>query len=71
MINREISLRLAAGRGRRVTQLAEAATRWGEHVPDDPAITELADLLEAAATNAPDHPGVPTLIICRKVINRE
>ncbi|MFE7371369.1 hypothetical protein [Streptomyces anulatus] len=59
MINREISSRLAAGRGRRVTQLAAAAARWGGHVPDDPGITELADLLETAATNAPDHPGTP------------
>ncbi|WP_331760948.1 hypothetical protein [Streptomyces anulatus] len=59
MINRDISLRLAAGRGRRVTQLAEAAARWGGHVPDDPGITELADLLEAAANDAHDHPGEP------------
>ncbi|MFJ8255619.1 hypothetical protein [Streptomyces sp. NPDC094466] len=57
MINRELSSRLAAGRGRRVTQLAEAVTRWGGQVPEDPGITELADLLETAATNAPDHPG--------------
>ncbi|MFJ7063486.1 hypothetical protein ACIQVA_39545 [Streptomyces microflavus] len=59
MINRKISSRLAAGHGRRVTQLADAAARWGGHVPDDPGITELADLLEAAATNAADHPGGP------------
>ncbi|MFJ6810975.1 hypothetical protein ACIQRK_34110 [Streptomyces anulatus] len=58
MINRDISLRLAAGRGRRVTQLADAAARWGGHVPDDPGITELADLLETA-TRAPDRPGGP------------
>ncbi|MFJ1804207.1 hypothetical protein [Streptomyces sp. NPDC088180] len=58
MINRELSSRLAAGHGRRVTQLAEAAARWGRHVPEDPGITELADLLETAA-NAPDHPGGP------------
>ncbi|MBQ1111123.1 hypothetical protein [Streptomyces sp. 404i] len=59
MINRDISSRLAAGHGRRVTQLAGAAARWGGQVPDDPGITELADLLEAAATNAPDRPGGP------------
>ncbi|MFJ7416492.1 hypothetical protein ACIQWZ_37695, partial [Streptomyces sp. NPDC098077] len=59
MINRELSSRLAAGHGRRVTQLADAAARWGGHVPDDPGITELADLLETAATNAPDHPDHP------------
>ncbi|MEV3898359.1 hypothetical protein [Streptomyces anulatus] len=59
MINREISSRLAAGHGRRVTQLADAAARWGGHVPHDPGITELADLLETAATNAPDHPADP------------
>ncbi|MFJ9113583.1 hypothetical protein [Streptomyces sp. NPDC102283] len=59
MINRELSSRLAAGHGRRVTHLAEAAARWGGHVPDDPGITELADLLETAATNTPDHPGTP------------
>ncbi|MFI1576837.1 hypothetical protein ACH4VQ_39350 [Streptomyces anulatus] len=59
MINRDISLRLAAGRGRRVTQLGEAAARWGGQVPEDPGITELADLLEAAATNALDRPGGP------------
>ncbi|MFD7676207.1 hypothetical protein [Streptomyces anulatus] len=59
MINREISSRLAAGHGRRVTQLADAAARWGGHVPEDPGITELADLLETAATNAPDRPGGP------------
>ncbi|WP_405438778.1 hypothetical protein [Streptomyces anulatus] len=58
MINREISSRLAAGHGRRVTQLAEAAARWGGHVPEDPGITELADLLEAAA-RVPDRPGGP------------
>ncbi|MFJ1789696.1 hypothetical protein ACIOML_35990 [Streptomyces anulatus] len=58
MINREISSRLAAGHGRRVTQLADAAARWGGHVPDDPGITELADLLEAA-TRVPDRPGGP------------
>ncbi|MGW5925958.1 hypothetical protein ACWF2L_06875 [Streptomyces anulatus] len=58
MINRDISSRLAAGHGRRVTQLAEAAARWGGHVPDDPGITELADLLEAAA-RVPDRPGGP------------
>ncbi|MFD7417883.1 hypothetical protein [Kitasatospora purpeofusca] len=57
MINREISSRLAAAHGRRVTQLADAAARWGGHVPEDPGITELADLLETAATNAPDRPG--------------
>ncbi|MEU4180945.1 hypothetical protein [Streptomyces sp. NPDC026589] len=57
MINREISSRLAAGHGRRVTQLAEAAARWGGHVPEDPGITELADLLETAAADAPDRPG--------------
>ncbi|GAA5606856.1 MULTISPECIES: hypothetical protein [Streptomyces] len=64
MINRELSSRLAAGRDRRVTQLAEAAARWGGHVPDDPGITELADLLETAAnapdrSGNPDHPGGP------------
>ncbi|MFI5654878.1 hypothetical protein ACIA71_27070 [Streptomyces anulatus] len=59
MINREISSRLAAGHGRRVAQLAEAAARWGGHVPDDPGITELADLLETAANAAPDRPGGP------------
>ncbi|MFI1250292.1 hypothetical protein ACH4TY_26860 [Streptomyces anulatus] len=59
MINRELSSRLAAGRGRRVTQLAEAATRWGGHVPDDPGITELADLLETAATNTPTTLAAP------------
>ncbi|MFE1370001.1 hypothetical protein ACFW84_37980 [Streptomyces anulatus] len=59
MINRDISLRLAAGHGRRVTQLADAAARWGGHVPDDPGITELADLLEAAAADTPDRPGTP------------
>lgn len=58
MINRELSSRLAAGHGRRVTQLAEAAARWGGHVPDDPGITELADLLETAA-GVPDRPGDP------------
>ncbi|EHM24173.1 MULTISPECIES: hypothetical protein [Streptomyces] len=58
MINRDISSRLAVGHGRRVTQVAEAAARWGGQVPDDPGITELADLL-GAATNAPDHPGGP------------
>ncbi|MFJ8255540.1 hypothetical protein [Streptomyces sp. NPDC094466] len=58
MINRELSSRLAAGHRRRVTQLAEAAARWGGHVPDDPGITELADLLETAA-NAPAPPGDP------------
>ncbi|MFJ5050398.1 hypothetical protein [Streptomyces sp. NPDC088719] len=59
MINRELSSRLAAGHGRRVTQLADATARWGGHVPEDPGITELADLLETAATNAPDHPDHP------------
>ncbi|MGW6289851.1 hypothetical protein [Streptomyces sp. NPDC055107] len=59
VINRELSSRLAAGRDRRLTQLADAAARWGGHVPEDPGITELADLLETAATNAPDHPGSP------------
>ncbi|WP_179890890.1 hypothetical protein [Streptomyces sp. or3] len=59
MINREISLRLAAGRGRCVAQFADAVTRWGGQVPEDPGITELADLLEAAANAAPDHPGGP------------
>ncbi|MEV6477877.1 hypothetical protein [Streptomyces sp. NPDC051657] len=59
MINREISLHLAAGRGRRVTQLGEAAARWGGQVPEDPGITELADLLETAANNTPDRPGTP------------
>ncbi|MEV6477586.1 hypothetical protein [Streptomyces sp. NPDC051657] len=58
MINRELSSRLAAGRGRRVTQLADAATRWGGHVPEDSGITELADLLETAANHA-DRPGNP------------
>ncbi|MEU9927316.1 hypothetical protein [Streptomyces anulatus] len=58
MINRDISSRLAASRGRRVTQLADAAARWGGQVPEDPGITELADLLEAA-TNVPDRPGNP------------
>ncbi|MEU6957626.1 hypothetical protein [Streptomyces sp. NPDC045714] len=59
MINREIASRLAAGRGRRVTQLADAAARWGGHVPEDPGITELADLLETAAADIPDRPGGP------------
>ncbi|WP_228925483.1 hypothetical protein [Streptomyces sp. DH7] len=55
MINRDISSRLAAGHGRRVTQLAEAAARRGGQVPEDPGITELADLLEAAANDASEH----------------
>ncbi|MEV6477714.1 hypothetical protein [Streptomyces sp. NPDC051657] len=59
MINRDISSRLAAAHGRRVTQLADAAARWGGHVPDDPGITELADLLETAANNTPDRPDRP------------
>ncbi|MEV7114193.1 hypothetical protein [Streptomyces anulatus] len=58
MINRDISSRLAAGHGRRVTQLADAAARWGGHVPEDPGITELAELLEAAA-RVPDRPDGP------------
>ncbi|WP_331762155.1 hypothetical protein [Streptomyces anulatus] len=58
MINRDISSRLAAGHGRRVTQLGDAAARWGGQVPEDPGITELADLLEAAA-RVPDRPGGP------------
>ncbi|CAM5568096.1 hypothetical protein SGRI78S_06611 [Streptomyces griseus subsp. griseus] len=59
MINRELSKRLAAGRDRRLTQLADAATRWGGHVPEDPGITELADLLETAAADVPAPPGDP------------
>ncbi|MCX4399497.1 hypothetical protein OG887_43430 (plasmid) [Streptomyces sp. NBC_00053] len=59
MINRDISLRLAAGRGRLVTQLADAAASWGGQVPEDPGITELADLLEAAANGVPARPGDP------------
>ncbi|MFI9019034.1 hypothetical protein ACIGZI_33915 [Streptomyces griseus] len=59
MINRELSSRLAAGRDRRVTQLADAAARWGGHVPEDPGITELADLLETAAADIPAPPGTP------------
>ncbi|MYT82328.1 hypothetical protein YW3DRAFT_05710 [Streptomyces sp. MnatMP-M77] len=60
MINRELSSRLAAGRDRRLTQLAEAAARWGGHVPEDPGITELADLLDAVATpGSPGSPGNP------------
>ncbi|MFJ1788282.1 hypothetical protein ACIOML_28755 [Streptomyces anulatus] len=39
--------------------MGDAAARRGGQVPDDPGITELADLLEAAATNAPGHPGAP------------
>ncbi|MET9707742.1 hypothetical protein [Streptomyces griseus] len=57
MINRELSSRLAAGRDRRLTQLAEAAARWGGHVPEDPGVTELADLLETAAADIPAPPG--------------
>ncbi|MGW1437600.1 hypothetical protein ACWD7M_20435 [Streptomyces griseus] len=59
VINRELSSRLAAGRDRRLTQLADAATRWGGHVPEDPGITELADLLETAAADTPAPPGDP------------
>ncbi|MCX4482358.1 hypothetical protein OG890_20645 [Streptomyces anulatus] len=59
MINRELSKRLAAGRDRRLIQLAEAAARWGGQVPEDPGITELADLLETAAANTPALPGAP------------
>ncbi|MFI1530347.1 hypothetical protein [Streptomyces griseus] len=59
VINRELSKRLAACRDRRLTQLADAATRWGGHVPDDPGITELADLLETAAADTPARPGAP------------
>ncbi|MFL0028343.1 hypothetical protein ACJBCE_36055 [Streptomyces sp. NBUL23] len=59
VINRELSKRLAAGRDRRLTQLADAATRWGGHVPDDPGITELADLLETAAADTPAPPARP------------
>ncbi|MFD3643685.1 hypothetical protein [Streptomyces griseus] len=59
VINRELSKRLAAGRDRRLTQLADAATRWGGHVPDDPGITELADLLETAAADTPAPTGDP------------
>ncbi|MFD0629758.1 hypothetical protein ACFQ2K_51360 [Streptomyces sanglieri] len=59
MINRDISIRLAAGRGRLVTQLADAAASWGGQVPEDPGITELADLLEAAANGVPARPGDP------------
>ncbi|WP_234345510.1 hypothetical protein [Streptomyces griseus] len=60
MINRELSSRLAAGRGRRVTQLAEAAARWGGHVPEDPGITELADLLETAPGSEDTSPQSPS-----------
>ncbi|MER7701223.1 MULTISPECIES: hypothetical protein [unclassified Streptomyces] len=59
MINRDISLRLAAGHARRVTQLADAAARRGGQVPEDPGITELADLLETAAADTPNHPDDP------------
>ncbi|MFH8873613.1 hypothetical protein [Streptomyces griseus] len=59
MINRELSSRLAAGRDRRVTHLAEAAARWGGHVPEDPGITELANLLETAAADTPAPPARP------------
>ncbi|MFF8472008.1 hypothetical protein [Streptomyces griseus] len=59
VINRELSKRLAAGRDRRLTQLADAAARWGGQVPEDPGITELADLLETAAADVPARPGDP------------
>ncbi|SCE59239.1 hypothetical protein [Streptomyces sp. OspMP-M43] len=59
VINRELSKRLAAGRDRRLTQLADAAARWGGHVPEDPGITELADLLETAAADTLARPGAP------------
>ncbi|MCX4970943.1 hypothetical protein OHA98_40695 [Streptomyces sp. NBC_00654] len=60
MNNGDISLRLAARRDRRIAQLGDAAARWGRAVPEDPGIAELADLLGAAAADAParaDEPG--------------
>ncbi|MFD9425661.1 MULTISPECIES: hypothetical protein [unclassified Streptomyces] len=59
MINGNVSLCLAAGRGRRVAQLGDAAAEWGRQVPEDPGITELADLFEAAASAVPARPGGP------------
>ncbi|MFH8873617.1 hypothetical protein [Streptomyces griseus] len=38
---------------------APEAARWGGHVPEDPGITELADLLETAAADTPARPGDP------------
>ncbi|MFI9019680.1 hypothetical protein ACIGZI_37310 [Streptomyces griseus] len=38
---------------------APEAARWGGHVPEDPGITELADLLETAAADTPAPPARP------------
>ncbi|MFI5740952.1 hypothetical protein ACIA9I_21600 [Streptomyces anulatus] len=49
MIIGDLSERLAAPRGRLITELSLAVTRWGGQVPEDPGVAELADLLEDAA----------------------
>ncbi|GHB30867.1 hypothetical protein [Streptomyces chryseus] len=49
---------LEARRRRRVAQLSDAAAHWGKKVPEDPGITELADLLQEVADGFahPDEP---------------
>lgn len=59
VINWDASSRALAARRRwRVAQLSDAATQWGKKVPEDPGITELADLLEEVA-DVLAHPDEP------------
>nr|WSS66818.1 hypothetical protein OG491_00065 [Streptomyces sp. NBC_01175]WSS73286.1 hypothetical protein OG491_35855 [Streptomyces sp. NBC_01175] len=54
VINGDLSARLADARGRLIIELSDAVTGWGGQVPEDPGVTELADLLDTAAANLHD-----------------
>ena len=54
MIIGDLSARLAGARSRLIIELSCAVTSWGGQVPEDPGVTELADLLDGAAANLHD-----------------
>ncbi|WP_241827236.1 hypothetical protein [Streptomyces graminilatus] len=49
-----LAARLSGTRARAIEELTDAVAAWGADVPDDPGLTELADLLAEVAGRFPD-----------------
>nr|WP_239085440.1 hypothetical protein [Streptomyces halstedii] len=47
---------MSGARGRLISQLSNTVVRWGDQVPEDPGVAELADLLDGAAESPHDAP---------------
>jgi hypothetical protein len=49
-----LAARLSFTRVRAIEEVADTVAKWDLEVPDDPGVTELADLLSEAAANLPE-----------------